>query len=172
MNALMRHNVKVMGPRNKRTIIFAHGFGCDQSPAVLRTRGLRAALQWLAQYMKKHDLRVTVAVPEQDAVTVPENIALLLFQSVRELLINSAKHAGTGEATVTLAWQESVLKIEVRDNGKGFKVAAAQSPKELSSKFGLFSIQERMHALGGSFTVESSHRGTTCVLVLPLKIVA
>ena len=31
MNALMRHNVKVMGPANKRTIIFAHGFGCDQN---------------------------------------------------------------------------------------------------------------------------------------------
>ena len=144
----------------------------ELSPAVLRTQGLRPALQWLAQYMKKHDLRVTVAVPEQDAVTVPENIALLLFQSVRELLINSAKHAGTGEATVTLAWQDSVLKIEVRDKGKGFQIAAARSPKELSSKFGLFSIQERMQALGGSFTVESSHRGTTCVLVLPLKIVA
>jgi signal transduction histidine kinase len=141
----------------------------ELSPSVLRDRGLCAAFVWLAQYMKKHDLRVTVTVPEQDGLPLPEGHAVLLFQSVRELLINSAKHAGTGEAWLIIEWQGSALRIQVRDNGKGFQIAAAQTPKELSSKFGLFSIQERMHALGGSFTIQSSHRGTTCVLMLPLN---
>ena len=39
----------------------------------------------------------------------------------------------------------------------------------ISSKFGLFSIQERMRALGGAFELASSPgKGTTAMLVLPL----
>src|SRR5215510_10947578 len=39
----------------------------------------------------------------------------------------------------------------------------------LSSKFGLFSIRERMKALGGTFDIESALGcGTTATLVLPL----
>jgi PAS domain S-box-containing protein len=140
----------------------------ELNPPVLRNHGLCAGLRWLTQYMERHDLRVTLIVPEQERTALPEDHAVLLFQSVRELLINSAKHAGTGEATVTVEWQESVLNIEVSDKGKGFETAAAQTSNELSSKFGLFSIQERMHALGGVFTVQSSHCGTICVLQLPL----
>jgi signal transduction histidine kinase len=60
-----------------------------------------------------------------------------------------------------------VLRIEVRDKGKGF--AAVDSPSEISSKFGLFSIRERMAALGGAFEIVSvPGSGTTCILTVPL----
>lgn len=141
----------------------------ELSPPVLHDHGLSAALKWLGEYMKKHDLQVTVIVPEQDTLRLQEDRVVLLFQSVRELLINSAKHAGTGEATVALEHQQDqALRIEVRDNGKGFDASTAERPSELSSKFGLFSIQERMRALGGSLDIESSPLGTRCVLTLPL----
>ena len=40
---------------------------------------------------------------------------------------------------------------------------------KLASKFGLFSIRERMNALGGSFEIESApNQGTTATLTLPL----
>src|SRR5262249_56690031 len=40
----------------------------------------------------------------------------------------------------------------------------------LAAKFGLFSIHERMKALGGSFTIESAlGQGTTARLTLPLR---
>jgi len=45
---------------------------------------------------------VTVIVPEGEGLTLPEDQRILLFQSVRELLINAAKHAGTGAATVKM----------------------------------------------------------------------
>ncbi len=142
----------------------------ELSPPVLHDQGLGAGLLWLAEYMKRHDLRVIVSLPKAGGHPLPENHAVLMFQSVRELLINSAKHAGTGEARVTMEWQAKALKIEVSDNGKGFESAATQSPKELSSKFGLFSIQERMHALGGSLSIHSSPGDTTCILILPLDL--
>jgi signal transduction histidine kinase len=55
----------------------------------------------------------------------------------------------------------------VRDNGVGFDPVAVK--KEGFSKFGLFSIGERMQALGGSFEVESMPgHGTTARLTVPL----
>jgi signal transduction histidine kinase len=144
----------------------------DLSPAVLRDHGLPAALKWLGEYMQKLSMRVAVTVPEEPQLTLPEDQAVLLFQSARELLINASKYAGTGEASVTLECGDEQLRIQVRDRGAGFDVAAAMAgalPGAGSSKFGLFSIRERMTALGGSFEIQSSPgEGTTATLTLPL----
>jgi PAS domain S-box-containing protein len=146
----------------------------ELSPPVLRDHGLAAGLKWLAEYMKKHDMTVAVAADDDD-VKLAEDQTVLLFQSVRELLINSWKYAGTGEASVIMQQVDGHLRITVRDDGQGFDLAAAaaaaaDSPTGgLSSKFGLFSIRERMRAMGGSFNIESAPgTGTTTTLTLPL----
>jgi signal transduction histidine kinase len=148
----------------------------ELSPPVLRGYGLAAALQWLGDYMQKHNLTVTVNVPEIDDFGLPEDQVMLLFQSVRELLINASKYAGTGAATVTLELRDRHLRIDVSDEGAGFDVAAAAagdagtSVGASSSKFGLFSIRERMKALGGSFDIESAlGKGVRATLTLPLN---
>ncbi len=145
----------------------------ELSPAVLRDLGFSAALKWLAEYMQKLSMAVTVNVPEEQ-LSLPEDQAVLLFQSVRELLINVSKYAGTSAATVTLECGEEQLRIQVRDEGVGFDVTAAAAAAGTptggtSSKFGLFSIRERMTALGGSFDIVSgAGQGTTATLTLPL----
>lgn len=145
----------------------------ELSPPVLRDHGLSAGLKWLGEYMQKHDISVTVTVPDEE-VTLPEDHVVLLFQSVRELLINSSKHAGTGQASVTMDHGKGLLTIKVRDEGTGFDVATAGagdiSSGGVSSKFGLLSIHERMRALRGSFDIQSSlGEGTTATLILPLE---
>ncbi|MDI3465757.1 MAG: hypothetical protein OJF50_004578 [Nitrospira sp.] len=143
----------------------------ELSPPVLRDHGLTVGLKWLGEYMQKHQIAVTVTVPEEDELILPEDQTILLFQSVRELLINSSKHAGTGQATVVLEHRDGLLRIEVCDEGTGFDLAAADTPHGgISSKFGLFSIRERMRALGGAFNLHSaSGQGTTATLTLPLR---
>jgi DNA-binding NarL/FixJ family response regulator len=120
--------------------------------------------------MHRHDITVTVTVPEAN-LKLPEDQALLLFQSVRELLMNAWKHAATGKADVTMEMDGTRLRVAVHDDGQGFELAAADTApsNRLSSKFGLFSIRERMKALGGSFEIESApNQGTTATLTLPL----
>ncbi len=148
----------------------------DLSPSVLHEFGLAAAIRWLADRMRRHDLAVTVFLEWNEDVNLAEDRAVLLFQSVRELLMNAAKHAKSGKAAVRLELRDRKVWIEVRDEGAGFDVDAAAAVGEhdaadtLSSKFGLFSIRERMKALGGTFDLESAPgRGTTATLSLPLK---
>ena len=146
----------------------------ELSPAVLRDHGLVAALKWLGEYMQKLSMTVHVTVPEHLDFSLPEDQAILLFQSVRELLINASKYAGTGKASVTFDCAGDHLQIQVKDEGRGFDVTAAtaaegSSTGGSSSKFGLFSIRERMTALGGSFEIQSApDEGTTATLTLPL----
>lgn len=143
----------------------------ELSPPVLHDLGLAAGLKWLAEYMKKkYEQTVTVVVTEGQDLKLPEHHVSLLFQSVRELLINSSKHAGTSEATVRMEQCDDHLQIEVRDEGAGFDLAATMtgtSSGGISSRFGLLSIQERLRALGGSFTIDSAlGQGTTARLSL------
>jgi len=133
-------------------------------PPILHEFGLAAALRWLGDHMLQYDMQVTVRI-EAPEITLAENHAVLLFQSTRELLINATKHAVAKSATITMTLQEGSLSITVVDEGVGFEPSVKSS-----SKFGLFSIRERMQALGGRFELQSlPGEGTTATLVLPYE---
>ena len=142
------------------------------SPPALSESGLPMALQWLTEQMPQHDLSVSLHVKTKIPM-IPEDHALLLFQSIRELLINCVKHAETHEATITLEQVDGSIYIQISDRGVGFDlVSASKNEYSPTSGFGLFSIRERMLSLGGRFELESSPgNGTTAMLVLPLVTV-
>jgi PAS domain S-box-containing protein len=139
----------------------------DLSPPILREFGLPAALRWLGERMQRHELAVTVQIEVED-LPLPEDQAVLLFQSVRELLMNTIKHARSHTASVRMEQESGSLRIEVRDEGVGFDLEG-DIQTSISSKFGLFSIRERMRALGGHFHLQSAPgEGATATLILPL----
>lgn len=140
------------------------------NPSVLDTLGLPAALRWLAEQMPQHGLAVEVRLA-LDHVPLADDQAVLVFQSVRELLINVAKHAGTDRATVTLRLDDGKqLCIDVQDAGRGFDVTT-MDPKSGGEHFGLFSIRERMQAMGGRLAMESVvGQGSTMTIMLPFDM--
>lgn len=103
-----------------------------------------------------------------DGVALPEDYAVLVFQSVRELLFNVLKHAGTDAATVeAFVSDQCHLHICVVDSGIGFDAKTLGSTT--AKGYGLFSIQERIEGLGGTFTVRSSPgSGTHIELSVPI----
>ncbi len=101
----------------------------ELSPPILQDRGLPAGLTWLADHMQRHELAVALDVEQTDDFPLPQDRAVLLFQSVRELLINVAKHAAVKRATVRMTHEEGLLRIIVRDeNGFDLAAAAAAAP--------------------------------------------
>ena len=152
-------------------LVYTRTLVTQLSPPVLHEFGLPVALRWLAEQMIRQELTVDVCQSVPDQVSLPEDQAVLLFQSVRELLINVRKHARTNHVLMTIEQAGTNLCITVRDEGVGMDLQASQTsqPSAMSSKFGLFSIRERMLAIGGCLEIESAPgRGMTSRLTLPL----
>lgn len=160
----------------QQALSYTRSLVAQLTPMVLHEFGLPSAIRWLAEQMHKHQLTVEVEIDAADALPLAEDEAILLFQSVRELLINVSKHARVDRATVRLSVTDGTLRIEVQDEGKGFDPVDRKPPDddpaelERSARFGLFSIQERMKALGGWFAIASTpETGTTAAMTLPLR---
>jgi signal transduction histidine kinase len=145
----------------------------ELSPPNLHEQGLVAGIRALATQMRRYELEVRVDLGQTDECAIPPSCAVLLFRSVRELLINTAKHAAVKQASVHLACNRGLLQIVVRDES-GFDLAAgpplAVTGSVLSSKIGLLSIRERMKALHGHFDLVSApQQGTTATLTMPIS---
>ncbi len=143
----------------------------DLSPPVLRSDELTETLGWLASRMQ--DLHgLTVDVEAVSAYRMPdEDLRVLLFQILRELLFNVVKHADTLHARITLAEVDERIRIEVVDEGCGFSPEEAASTAEKETGFGLFSIRERLQLLGGSMDIDARPgAGTRVRLDLPVRL--
>ena len=138
----------------------------ELSPPVLHDLGLRAGLEWLAEEIQsQHGLLVEIHSPRQQQLG--EDLASLLFRCVRELLTNVVKHAQADSAAVSIEQSGNALQVEVTDNGRGFNMSDLDHG---GSRFGLFSIRERLAHIGGQFEIESEPgSGTRCKIVCPLS---
>ncbi|MDF2755873.1 MAG: putative Multi-sensor hybrid histidine kinase [Nitrospira sp.] len=151
-------------------LTYTRNLVAELSPPVLHEFGLFAALKWLGEQMQRYQLHVTVQIESTGGLRLPEDQAVLMFQSVRELLMNAVKHAVAKQAFLLVEEGEGYLQIVVEDQGVGFDLLAmaTQQPSPLSSKFGLFSIRERMNAMGGRLELHSAPgEGTRATLILP-----
>lgn len=141
------------------------------SPPVLYHLGLPPALQWLAEQMEEHQLSVETAFDLSSPIPkLPDDVAAILYQSVRELLFNVVKHADSSQVQIALRiTPDRNLVIVVTDQGKGFDPTQLDQASTVTNSFGLFSIHERMEALGGSVHIHSRvGHGTSVTLLCPL----
>jgi len=142
----------------------------ELSPAILHERGLPEALLWLARWMEtKHELQVQISVDE-GIPQLTEDLRVLLFESVRELLFNVVKHAGVAVASVrVLRNAGNEISIEVSDAGPGFDPRELPPAGAMGGGFGLFSIRERLELMGGVLEIDSAPgRGARFILSVPL----
>lgn len=137
-------------------------------PPVLIDSGLPTALQLLTEQMEQRGLSVSLQLKSK-IPALPEDQAILIFQSVRELLHNRLKHAHTQEATISLEQVGSSLHVTISDQGRGFDASTVTSRKTTASGFGIYSIREQMFSMGGRFDIQSmTGKGTTSTLILPI----
>jgi PAS domain S-box-containing protein len=132
----------------------------ELSPPVLHELGFEPALEWLAeQTERRYGLPVSVDLQE-DGKSLPHETAVLLFQAVRELLVNVVKHSEARRAAVRVRRADGEIHVVVEDDGRGLPVVKPpiEPPGHGASHgggFGLFSIRTRLEYLGGGVTLES-----------------
>ncbi|MBA5862452.1 MAG: PAS domain S-box protein [Nitrospira sp. CR1.1] len=157
-----------------QALTYTRSLVAELSPHILYQFGLSQSLVWLGEQMKHHGLDVAVKTMAPP-FTLQDDQAVLLFQSVRELLFNVIKHAKVDRAAVTINVDEDrqELWICVEDEGIGFDVMEPGITKNTRAHFGLLSIRERMELLGGECDVSSVQgSGTAAILRLPLASVS
>jgi two-component system, NarL family, sensor kinase len=152
-----------------QTIQYTRNLTFTISPPVLYELGLGPALEWLGdQFHKKHGVKVSVR-GSGTVGKLSDELQITLFKAVQELLTNSVKHAQAKGLTVTAARSETLLSIEVADDGCGFDFEALERNSLEVERFGLFNIRERLHSYGGRMDVASAPgKGTRITLVLPI----
>jgi PAS domain S-box-containing protein len=133
-------------------------------PLLLRDLGLDGSLRSLADGMSAATLQVVTDFP----ATIPrldEEAEVTVYRIAQEALANAKRHASARRIVVALAATDSMLRLEVQDDGRGFDLAVRPA-----AALGLVSMEERALALGGRFEIQSAPgRGTTVVLVCPLE---
>jgi signal transduction histidine kinase len=120
-------------------------------PAVLDELGLDAALSGIAARCAV-PVRLTVDLPRRPPRTV-ETAAYFL---VCEALANVAKHARASRVDIGVAAGPRLLRVEVRDDGRGGADPAAGT--------GLRGLAQRIRAVDGTFTITSPPGGPTTLL--------
>jgi signal transduction histidine kinase len=144
----------------------------ELSPPVLQSEGLGAAFTWLANQMSRlYDLQVALDL-SQDFQLASDDLRVLIFQLVRELLFNVVKHAQVDQAQVVMCLEGDQFTVRVEDKGIGFDPAplAAEERRDTGG-FGLYSIRERLALFGGEVSIVSQvGEGTQVVLSLPQAI--
>jgi len=146
----------------------------DLSPPILRDEGLVQAIDWLASQMyEQYGLRIDLQAEEIFAIP-NEEIQVFLFNCVRELLFNIIKHAGVNRAVVTLQRINGDLRIEVRDDGRGFMpdgLTRHEGGLEAARRrsFGLPTLRRRLSLFGGSMDIQSKpDDGTVVTMIIPV----
>ena len=154
----------------KQTIRDTRSLTFELSPPVLYELGLVAAIDWMAeQFQIKHGLQCTVE-SDNKFKQLSQDIEIVLFRSVRELLVNIIKHAKARKVKITIRVNKDNLRIRVADDGIGFRQGNKGTKAYKNNQFGLFNITERIRHLGGRLEVDSQKgKGTMVTLVAPLK---
>jgi two-component system, chemotaxis family, CheB/CheR fusion protein len=143
------------------------------SPPILPGEGLSHAIEWLATRMREQYGMPIELQANGPFVISNEVIHAFLFNSIRELLFNVVKHAVASQAIVAMAWLNNGLRIEVRDDGKGFpdSMSEGEAGKQdnLPRSLGLPTIRHQLNLVGGSMEINSKPgAGTQVILIVPV----
>jgi two-component system, NarL family, sensor kinase len=121
-------------------------------------RPFTAALDSLAHgFAGETGIRVHVRSSGSVSLSTVEEDELLRIAG--EALMNVKKHAKATDVELQLKSSTGGVRLDIRDNGRGFNTRAR------TSGFGLLGMRERAQALGGRLRIVSRRRGGTNVIV-------
>ncbi|MGD8465932.1 MAG: response regulator [Anaerolineae bacterium] len=124
-------------------------------PTALTEKKLGTLLEHLSETLTSRS-KVPVAVTLEGECSPPPDVQVSLYRIAQEALNNIAKHAGAGQAHLTLACQTDRIELMVSDDGCGFDPTSVE-PDHL----GISIMRERATKIGALFRLDSNPgRGT------------
>lgn len=147
-------------------IMQVRNLSVELRPAALDHFGLQAALRSQAQvYRASYGTDITFVGTFGDK-RLDRALETQVYRILSEALLNACKYSGSDEVTVHLDRDADTLHASVVDTGAGFDV---DRPQVKGTGCGLGGMRERAGIIGGALSIDSSPRGTTVALTVPLS---
>jgi PAS domain S-box-containing protein len=146
------------------TVVATRRIAADLRPLMLDDLGLMAALEWLTQdFTRRTAVHCDLAIDEA-VIDIDTRVQSALYRAVQECLTNISRHAGASHVAIELRVDQSTVRLQVRDDGKGMK----EDDRAKRGSFGLIGMRERIYILGGDVVIESHlGAGTYVTVILP-----
>jgi len=156
----------------QRTVREARRLIAGLRPTVLDDFGLATAIRLEVEALRGEGWQVSYEEDLGDQ-RLASQIETALFRVAQEALTNVRKHAGRARVAVSLEQHDGLVRLEVRDWGRGFGVLGPQDRPRPGERVGLLSMHERVALLGGHCTVNSQPgEGTQVIAEVPLTRLA
>ena len=131
----------------------------------------RGLTEMLTEYVERFQRQSGVAVElalgaSWDDECISSTVRVQLLRVVQEALTNVRKHAAAQHVRITLDSDSVQARVRVEDDGRGFYLSRLLSPEY--AHYGLRTMRERAHAVGGTFRIESlPGEGTRIIVHVP-----
>ena len=137
-------------------------------PTTLDDFGLAAAVRQLVEELKNNGWEIGYD-ETLGKERLPAEVEITLYRVTQEALNNVQKHAQTTAADVKLTQWGRKVRLEVRDEGRGFDPSVVSGEEGPVERMGLSSMRERVALLGGELEIRSKPgAGTSLVAEVPL----
>jgi signal transduction histidine kinase len=97
----------------------------------------------------------------------PPTIETHLLRVGHEATMNAVRHSGGKRVTMDIDFDDALVRLRVRDDGRGFDPAA--SSDRSATQYGLSSMRERAADAGGQLTIHSAP-GAGCEVILEFPL--
>lgn len=130
-------------------------------PKILDDLGIVKALEWHTQEFENRS-KIKCDFLASGQMRFNGMLATTIYRIAQEALTNVARHSKASHVVVSLSAEAATVKLEVRDNGKGF------DPENLNKDqkricLGLEGIRERASLSGGVLKIKSVKDKGTCI---------
>jgi len=118
--------------------------------------------QYCARILEMHNVGLSMDFDISEAAPLPSTLLYMnLYKIFKEAVNNIVKHSDASKVVVTVAINTEILKVIIKDNGKGIE------PSSLTGR-GLLSMESRTKELSGNFLFEFD-QGVRLTISIPLK---
>lgn len=148
----------------KKTLDGLRATASELRPPSLSRFGLEKAIRSYGEdFQLKHpDIRLKLTLAK-DRQFLSEPVRLVLFRVFQESINNVVRHAQASEVQVRFSFDAEEARIEIADNGKGFRVPSNWIAEVRNGHYGLAGMAERVSAAGGTLALESAPNASTTV---------
>jgi signal transduction histidine kinase len=153
----------------EKSVNIVHRFARELRPTVLDDLGLIPALHsFMKEFAKRTGIHIHFTAFTAARVEQLDNARrTVLYRVAQAALTNAAQHAKASRVTVGIRKLPGAIRMEIKDDGKGFEVERVLFAKR-HKRLGLLGMRERVEMVGGSLRVQSAPgKGTAIRAEIP-----